>query len=347
MGHTVRMPTSHRQSVRSSTVLLVIVSLLAVAGIAVAAAATTTSNAPSVFVPGAPCRAVDTRHGAGPIPRGTVYSFVVTGTASLASQGGNAAGCGVPSTATAVTLNLTVTGTTGDGYISVYAAGGVRPTASTLNWIASGQTIANGTVAQVGLSSGVGMVSVYASDTTSLVADITGYYVPGAGAPGPSGPSGPPGSPGASGLSGAAGKSMYLVGRDGFGYPALDNTTVMEAGFEWHVFMDGEILPFGPTGDLYYATTDCSGTAYLSIDQTPPVTNIARSNYYDGSLPIQGWAIGSETGVQPHSWHQLVAGNWATCQTVNLNTTLAVYPLVPSNATWPRGLLTPLTMELQ
>lgn len=56
---------------------------------------------------------------------------------------------GVPSTATAVALNVTVTDTTAASYLSVYPAGGSQPTVSNLNWT-RGETVPNLVIVPVG-----------------------------------------------------------------------------------------------------------------------------------------------------------------------------------------------------
>ncbi|MEU5308313.1 S53 family peptidase [Streptomyces sp. NPDC021562] len=78
----------------------------------------------------------------------------------------------IPSTGVkAVVLTVTVTGTTGSGYLSAWADGGSRPTASNLNW-AQGSTIANQVIVPVGSD---GKVDFYTSSTTNVIADVAGY----------------------------------------------------------------------------------------------------------------------------------------------------------------------------
>ena len=79
---------------------------------------------------------------------------------------------GVASDATAVVLNVTVTGTERAGYLTVYPCGAPRPLASNLNYSA-GQTIANTLTSKV---SAAGKVCIYTSGPTHLIADINGYF---------------------------------------------------------------------------------------------------------------------------------------------------------------------------
>jgi len=54
----------------------------------------------------------------------------------------------------AVIVNLTVTGTAADGYLTTWPAGEPRPGASSLNF-AAGQTVANLVVAQIGANGSI------------------------------------------------------------------------------------------------------------------------------------------------------------------------------------------------
>lgn len=83
---------------------------------------------------------------------------------------------GVPAHATAVALNVTVTGSATDGYLTVYPAGAARPTASNLNFV-RGQTVANSVVAKVGTG---GRISIYGSAQRShVLVDVAGYFTAG------------------------------------------------------------------------------------------------------------------------------------------------------------------------
>lgn len=84
---------------------------------------------------------------------------------------------GVPASGvTAVALNVTVTGPTGEGYLTVYPSGTGRPAASNLNFRA-GQTVANAVVSKVGTD---GNVVVYNSSRQAhVVVDVAGYFTAG------------------------------------------------------------------------------------------------------------------------------------------------------------------------
>ncbi len=79
---------------------------------------------------------------------------------------------GVPANATAVALNVTVTGPIGPGFITVFPCGSPRPQASNLNYTA-GLTVPNAVIAKVGTA---GKVCFYTSQSTDLIVDINGYF---------------------------------------------------------------------------------------------------------------------------------------------------------------------------
>lgn len=80
---------------------------------------------------------------------------------------------GVPLNATAVVLNVTVTGTTASSYLSLYPSGTTQPTISDLNWTAS-KTVPNLAVVEVGPG---GQVVVFNdSGSADVVIDVVGWY---------------------------------------------------------------------------------------------------------------------------------------------------------------------------
>ncbi|MBV9083121.1 MAG: choice-of-anchor D domain-containing protein, partial [Acidobacteriaceae bacterium] len=122
---------------------------------------------PLEFVPITPCRIADTRNASGPfggpaISGQTSRDFVIPNS-----------GCNIPSTAAAYALNVTVVPHGGLGYLTVWPAGQSRPLVSTLN--SDGRVKANAAIIPGGVN---GAISVYVSNTTDLVLDISGYFVP-------------------------------------------------------------------------------------------------------------------------------------------------------------------------
>jgi hypothetical protein len=86
---------------------------------------------------------------------------------------------GVPSSGVgAVIVNLTVTGTKADGYLTTWPKGEARPNASSLNF-ASGQTVANLVVAKVGAD---GSISIWNSNDSpvmnnvDVLVDVVGWF---------------------------------------------------------------------------------------------------------------------------------------------------------------------------
>lgn len=91
------------------------------------------------------------------------------GSTTQLAVGGRAS---VPADAAAAVLNVTVTGPTAPGFLTVYPCGQPRPLTSNLN-VAAGATVANLVTAEIGES---GQVCVYTSVPTHLVVDVTNYH---------------------------------------------------------------------------------------------------------------------------------------------------------------------------
>jgi len=118
-----------------------------------------------------PCRVADTRNPAGPsggpaLGANTTRSFPVTGL------------CGVPSTATAVAINLTVVDETDFGHLRLYATGAVMLDSSTINFTAY-KVRANNGVIPLG-TGGESRVRCdmrpYSTGQTHFLFDVTGYF---------------------------------------------------------------------------------------------------------------------------------------------------------------------------
>ena len=99
---------------------------------------------------------------------GGMMTIQVSGTNPTGTTSG-----GVPSSATAVVLNVTATDTSVPSFLSVWPAGGTVPVSSSLNW-SGGETVAN--LVTVGLSTS-GQVSLYnANGAADIVVDVEGWY---------------------------------------------------------------------------------------------------------------------------------------------------------------------------
>lgn len=130
---------------------------------------------PTVFTVGGafftvtPCRIVDTRT----TPNGPLAGPAIVAGASR-SFNLAAGACGIPVTAKAVSLNVTVTQPTGAGDLRLYPAGSSAPLVSTINWVA-GQTRANNAVAALS-ATGLAVQCDQASGTVHLILDVNGYF---------------------------------------------------------------------------------------------------------------------------------------------------------------------------
>jgi hypothetical protein len=81
---------------------------------------------------------------------------------------------GIPDTAQAYALNVTVVPQGELGYLTVWPTGAPQPLVSTLNSL-DGEVKANAAITAAGTG---GAVSVYATNETDVVLDINGYFVP-------------------------------------------------------------------------------------------------------------------------------------------------------------------------
>ena len=124
-----------------------------------------TATAAGAFQGLSPARLLDTRSNA-PVGSDASVSFQVGGVS------------GIPANASAVVFNLTVADAKSFGFITAYASGTSRPNASNVNFSA-GQIVPNSVTVPVGSD---GKVSLFnrSGGTVQLIADVSGYYLPGA-----------------------------------------------------------------------------------------------------------------------------------------------------------------------
>jgi hypothetical protein len=111
-----------------------------------------------------PTRVLDTRKAIGvttktPLPTGGTISLNLAGK--------------VPAGTTAVAMNLTETGATGNGLLTAYPKGSALPVASNLNY-ATGQTLAN--VVIVPVADDTVEIHESGSGSANVLADLVGYY---------------------------------------------------------------------------------------------------------------------------------------------------------------------------
>ena len=123
---------------------------------------------PLRFIPVTPCRVADTRNPAGPfggpaIAGGNSRDFVIP-----------AGACGIPYTAQAYSLNVTVVPAGSLSFLAIWPGGQSRPLVSLLNSL-DGRLKSNAAIVPAGAD---GAVSIFATDKTDTILDINGYFVP-------------------------------------------------------------------------------------------------------------------------------------------------------------------------
>jgi hypothetical protein len=116
----------------------------------------------------APCRLLDTRDPDGPLggpalSAGAARTFDVRGV------------CKIPPTAGAIAVNVTATGSTGQGHFRFWAAGEPMPATSTVNFTAA-LTRANNAVLRLGAGGSFSVFCGMPTGAAHLVVDVTGYY---------------------------------------------------------------------------------------------------------------------------------------------------------------------------
>ncbi|HLJ44398.1 MAG TPA: FG-GAP-like repeat-containing protein, partial [Bryobacteraceae bacterium] len=114
------------------------------------------------FLPLAPCRVLDTRGGS------TIAGGMTRTVQMLQSA------CNIPANAQAYSLNVTVVPPGPLTYLSIWPAGQSQPVVSTLNSF-DGRVVANAAIVPAGSN---GAISVFVSNTTDVIIDINGVFVP-------------------------------------------------------------------------------------------------------------------------------------------------------------------------
>lgn len=119
-----------------------------------------------LFVPVQPFRMLDTRESQNSPNNGTPLN---TSSLTFATAGRG----GVEPTASAISANLTLTRTSGPGWVKAWAAGLASPNTSSVNASYAGHTVANHAVTALGSS---GNISVSSSALTHVIFDVSGYF---------------------------------------------------------------------------------------------------------------------------------------------------------------------------
>jgi hypothetical protein len=125
-------------------------------------------SGPFQYYPLSPCRLVDTR---GPASTNGGPAFSTNTTRSFTVRGL----CGVPTSAKAVSLNVTITQASQPSWLAVWPSGQTRPNVSMINFEPSDPALANGII--VGLSTNAQDLSVYNNfGSVHVIVDVTGYF---------------------------------------------------------------------------------------------------------------------------------------------------------------------------
>ncbi len=193
----------------------------------------------------------------------------------------------VPSTVQAYSLNITSIPVGPLYFLAAWGTGGSMPLTSTLN-APQGGVVANAAIVPAGTN---GAISLFVTNETDIVVDVTGYYIATTGITGATGPAGPagsagpagtPGTPGAPGLIGPQGPQgpqgvQGLTGPAGSGvtgfetiYNVSSQTVANEADitFDSHSFGSGITFTNGTsaitvnTGGLYLVTFGLTATPF-------------------------------------------------------------------------------------
>lgn len=132
------------------------------------------------FVPVTPCRVVDTRNPNDGFSGGTLQgnssrSWSLPSSPNLASCGSG--GVSIPSTVAAYSLNITAVPHVPLNYLTAWPTGLTQPNISTLN-SNDGRVKANAAILPAGVAGTNEAVSVYVTNTSDIILDIDGYFMP-------------------------------------------------------------------------------------------------------------------------------------------------------------------------
>lgn len=229
----------------------------------------------SLFVAVKPCRIVDTRgpdgtFGGPGLSGGQTRSFPIPSSS-----------CGIPSNASAYSLNVTAVPPSSLFYLTIWPTGVPQPTVSTLNDL-FGQIVANAAIVPAGID-GQRSVSVYVTDPTDLILDIDGYFTAtqnmsgstdSQGPPGPTGPQGPAGPTGPQGPAGPIGPQGPTGPQGPQGPPGLTGLQTVAQ------YYTGTVDLSCPTGYVAESATCNAGSGIIVNDsQTPTIPGSSWASY--------------------------------------------------------------------
>ena len=260
------------------------------------------------FYPVSSCRIADTRsngaktgvYGPPSLAGGTSRTFAVT-----------SAGCGIPSTAAAYSLNITAVPSGYLGYVTAWPTGQGVPIASTLNsW--NGAVVSNAAIIPAGTG---GSTSIFASNQTDILLDINGYFAPlqpsglqfypvtpcriadTRSYGGKTGAFGPPSLAGAAARAFPVPTSSCSIPSSALAYSL--NVTVVPSAYPVNLtaWPTGQPLPTGPT--LYSSNGAVVAAAAIVAAGTSGSISLYASNPTDALFDINGYfAAPQPSGLQ-------------------------------------------------
>ncbi|MEO8370923.1 MAG: hypothetical protein ABI806_17200 [Candidatus Solibacter sp.] len=232
------------------------------------------------FYPVTPCRIADTRGAAGTfggpaLGASTERNFPITGV------------CGIPASAQAFALNMTVVPSGPLGFLSAWPAGQGQPGSSTLN-APTGAITANAAIVPAGTG---GAITVVATNPTNLIIDINGYFAP----------------PGAGGLQFYTATPCRIADTRGavgpFGGPQLPAGTARE----FSVTASACSIPAGAGAYSLNATVvPPAALGFLSLWGSGGQPSVSTLNASDGSVVANAALVpasntGSVTAIGSHA----------------------------------------------
>lgn len=235
----------------------------------------------TMFTPlAAPVRVFDSRTGAG---------TPVTWPRSIDMTGGGAVS--LPASATAVAVNLTVTGQTSSGYATLTRDNGRGdpsgcPSSSMINWSGPSQTTANATTTGISAAKKA-QVCVNGQGSAHVVVDVMGYY---------SAPSG----------------ALFVPTEPTRSYDSRADGGPLAGGSHRNVDLGAAPVPAGATAIAYNLTiTGTAGTGYLAVapSGTGTLPAISTINWTGAGQTI---ANAAQTGVTDHSVKVFAGGSGST-----------------------------------
>ena len=159
---------------KTTFVALRLVSLVLLAA-SVVSTARAQGAGPYSFYSVTPCRIADTRGLVG-LTGGPALASGLARNLPVAGQ------CGVPLTARAATLNVTMIGPTKSGFLTIWPYNTTKPRVSTINALAGEPAIANGAIVPLASDPNLNISVVYGTcgpncpGSANLVIDVTGYF---------------------------------------------------------------------------------------------------------------------------------------------------------------------------